>query len=160
MHFHPTHRAALFAGALLVAPVLGTACSPESTLPAPVRERIDTDRAPAAIGPYSQAIRVGSVVYLAGQIGLDPATGDLVEGGIAGETRRTMENLGAVLEAAGLGFDDVVQTQVFLTDLDEFQAMNTIYGEYFGDAPPARATVEVAGLPRGARVEIQMTAAR
>jgi 2-iminobutanoate/2-iminopropanoate deaminase len=124
------------------------------------RIRIETDRAPAAIGPYSQAVLAGSTLYLAGQIALDPASGELVEGGIEAETRRVMDNLGAVLEAAGFDFDQVVQSQVFLVDLDDFAAMNEIYAGYFGEVPPARATVEVAGLPRGARVEILLTAVR
>jgi 2-iminobutanoate/2-iminopropanoate deaminase len=119
---------------------------------------IETDLAPAAIGPYSQAILAGNTLYLAGQIGLVPATGELVAGGIREETRQVMENLGAVLREAGFTFDHVVQSQVFLVDLAEFEAMNEIYGDYFGDEPPARATVQVARLPRDARVEILMTA--
>jgi 2-iminobutanoate/2-iminopropanoate deaminase len=126
----------------------------------PTRQVIETDRAPAAIGPYSQAILVGSTLYLAGQIALDPATNEMVPGGIEAETRRVMENLAAVLEGAEFGFDDVVQSQVFLADLDDFGAMNAVYGEYFGDAPPVRATVQAARLPRDARVEIMMTAVR
>lgn len=121
---------------------------------------IETDRAPPAIGPYSQGILVGNTLYLAGQLGMDPETGELVEGGIVPETRRALDNLGAVLEAAGFGFEDVVQSQVFLADLEEFGAMNEVYAGYFGDAPPARATVEAARLPRDARVEIMLTAVR
>ena len=121
---------------------------------------ISTPDAPEAIGPYSQAILVGSTLYLAGQIPLDPATGEMVEGGIEAETHQVLRNLGAVLEAAGFGFDDVVQAQVFLADLDDFQAMNAIYQEYVGDPAPARATVEVARLPRDARIEIQFVAVR
>lgn len=129
--------------------------------PAPTQRRvISTPNAPAAIGPYSQAIQVGQTLYLAGQIALDPVTAAMVEGGIEAETRQVMENLGAVLEAAGFSFGDVVQSQVFLPDLDDFAAMNGIYGEYFGEGAPARATVGVAALPRGARVEIMMTAVR
>lgn len=128
------------------------------------RIRIDTDRAPAAIGPYSQAVLAGNTLYLAGQIALDPESGEMVgggpEGGIEAETRQVMENLGSVLEAAGFTFDQVVQSQVFLVDLDDFAAMNEVYASYFGDLPPARATVGVATLPRGARVEILMTAVR
>jgi 2-iminobutanoate/2-iminopropanoate deaminase len=137
-----------------------TTAAGEPTLPPTSRSRIDTDRAPAAIGPYSQGVQVGNTLYLAGQIALDPASGEMVEGGIEAETRQVMENLGAVLEAAGFGFDQVVQSQVFLVDLADFAAMNEVYAGYFGDVPPARATVEVAGLPRGARVEILLTAAR
>ncbi len=124
------------------------------------RQVIATEGAPAAIGPYSQAVRVGPTLYLAGQIGLDPATGQLVEGGIEAETRRTMDNLGAVLEAAGYSFGDVVQAQVFLADLADYGAMNEVYASYFGESAPARAAVQVARLPRDARVEIMMTAAK
>ncbi len=124
------------------------------------RAVIATDGAPAAIGPYSQALRVGNTLYCAGQIGLDPATGQLVEGGIAAETQRAMDNLRAVLEAAGFSMADVVQAQVFLADLADYAAMNEVYGAYFGEAPPARAAVQVARLPRDARVEIMMTAAK
>jgi 2-iminobutanoate/2-iminopropanoate deaminase len=126
--------------------------------PGPIQ--ISTPDAPEAIGPYSQAILVGSTLYLAGQIALDPTTGEMVEGGIETETHQVLRNLGAVLEAAGFGFGDVVQSQVFLADLDDFQTMNAIYGEYVGDPPPARATMEVARLPRDARVEIQFVAVR
>ena len=125
---------------------------------APPLEVVESSEAPPAIGPYSQAIRAGHTVYLAGQLGIDPASGDLVAGGIREETRQAMENLGAVLRAAGLGFEHVVLSQVYLQDVEEFGAMNEVYGEYFRDAPPARATVEVARLPRDGRVEIQMTA--
>jgi len=118
------------------------------------REAISTPDAPAAIGPYSQAIRAGGVVWVSGQLGLDPATGKMVEGGIEAETRRALESVRAVLAAAGLTLGDVVQTQVFLADLDDFQAMNAVYAGFFPKAPPARATVQVAKLPKGARVEI------
>ncbi len=127
---------------------------PEWTPP----EAVESPDAPEAIGPYSQAIRAGGTLYLAGQIALDPATGQMVEGGIEAETRQVMENLAAVLAAAGMDFGHVVQTQVFLTDLADFGAMNEIYGSYLAPPYPARATVEVAGLPRGALVEIQMVA--
>ncbi len=122
--------------------------------------RIDTEHAPAAIGPYSQAVLAGRTLYLAGQIALDPVSGELVGGGIEEETRQVMENFRAVLDAAGFGFDQVVQAQVFLVDLGDFAAMNEVYAGYFGDIPPARATVQVAALPRGARVEILLTAVR
>ncbi|CAN5750567.1 hypothetical protein BH23GEM11_BH23GEM11_19810 [soil metagenome] len=132
--------------------------------PATTRIRINTNRAPAAIGPYSQGVLTGNTLYLAGQIALDPATGELVGAGtgsdIRAETRQVMENLGAVLEAAGFGFEQVVQAQVFLVDLGDFAAMNEVYAGYFGDVPPARATMGVASLPRGARLEIIMTAVR
>jgi 2-iminobutanoate/2-iminopropanoate deaminase len=151
----------LFALAALAAcqPVPVDRPDPDADAP-PARQVIATDRAPAAIGPYSQAIQAGNTLYLAGQIALDPATNEMVPGGIEAETRRVMENLGAVLDAAGFGFEEVVQSQVFLADLDDFGAMNAIYGEYFGEAPPVRATVQAARLPRDARVEIMMTAVR
>lgn len=143
--------------------VSAIACAPEPPAQerdAPTPHVIDTNQAPAAIGPYSQAVQVGNTLYLAGQLGLDPESGELVAGGIEPETRQTLENLGAVLAAADFAFDDVVQSQVFLADLDEFSSMNEIYATYFGDRPPARATVEVARLPRDARIEIMFTAVR
>lgn len=146
---------------LVVLLVAGCAEAPpphEPSLPAPVPEEVATPEAPEAIGPYSQAVRAGHTLYLAGQIALDPESGAMVDGGIEAETRQVMANLQAVLNAAGMDFGDVVQTQVFLADLDEFGAMNEIYGSYLEEPFPARATVEVAALPRGARVEIQMVA--
>lgn len=122
------------------------------------RKSIATDGAPKAIGPYSQAIRAGDLVFLSGQIPLDPATGELVRGTIEAEVTRVLENIRAVLEAAGAGPDDVVRTTVFLADMADFQAMNGVYARFFGDARPARSTVQVAGLPRGARVEIDVIA--
>lgn len=119
---------------------------------------IHTDSAPKAIGPYSQAIRVGEMLYTAGQIALNPATGNIVEGGIEAQTRQVMSNLKHVLEAAGSDLGLVVKTTVFMQDLGEFAAMNAIYGEAFGDHRPARSTVQVAGLPRGSRVEIECVA--
>ena len=120
---------------------------------------IATDKAPKAIGPYSQAIEIDNTLYLAGQIGLDPASGKLVDGGIEKQTDRVMKNLQAVLDAAGYTFDNVVQTQVFVADLNDYKAMNDVYAKYFSDAPPARAAVQ-AILPRGALVEIMMVAKR
>ncbi len=149
----------LFVSVLLLAGC-AAAEAPKPQAAEAVRAVIATDGAPAAIGPYSQAIRVGDLLFLAGQIGLDPATGQLVEGGIEAETRRALDNLKAVLEAAGFSMADVAQTQVFLADLGDYGVMNEIYGSYFGEAPPARAAVQVARLPRDARVEIMMTAAR
>jgi len=134
------------------------ASAPQQAPSAPQLEVIEAPGAPPAIGPYSQAIRAGNTVYLAGQIGMDPTTGILVSGGIEPETRQVMENLRSVLNAAGLGFEHVVLTQIFVQDLDEFATLNEVYGSYFQSAPPARATVEVARLPRDARVEILMTA--
>ena len=122
------------------------------------REIISTDGAPASIGPYSQAVKVGNTLYLAGQIGIDPATGKLVEGGIEPQTHQVLRNIGAVLNAAGLTFDHVVQAQVYLADLDHYQAMNAVYETYLGDEPPARAVVEVSRIPRDALVEIMAVA--
>jgi len=119
---------------------------------------ISTDQAPAAVGPYSQAIRVGKLVYTAGQIALDPETGIMVEGDIAAQTRQVLQNLQAVLEAAGTSLGNVVKTTVFLQDMAEFAAMNVVYGEFFAGKPPARSTVQVAALPLGARVEIEAVA--
>ena len=116
--------------------------------------------APPAIGPYSQAVRVGDTLYLAGQIGIDAQTGAFVPGGIGPQTRRALENCRAVLETAGFTLTDVVQAQVFLEDIDDFAAMNEVYATFFPQAPPARATVEVAELPRGAKVEVMLTAVR
>lgn len=123
-----------------------------------MRERIQTDRAPAAIGPYSQAIRAGGFVFVSGQIPIDPATGEFVSGGIGEQTERVLRNLSAVLEAAGSGLDKVVKTTVFLADMKEFAAMNEVYAKFFTGATPARATVAAAGLPRDARVEIEAVA--
>ncbi|MSP24870.1 MAG: RidA family protein [Myxococcales bacterium] len=119
---------------------------------------IHTDRAPRAIGPYSQAIKAGALVFCSGQIALDPMTGQLVDGDVEAQARQVMSNLGAVLEAAGASFGDVVKTTIFLANLADFQKVNAIYAEYFPDPPPARATVEVSGLPRGALVEIDAIA--
>lgn len=122
------------------------------------RTRIHTEHAPAAVGPYSQAIRTGNIVFTAGQIALDPATGKLVANDITAQTERVLQNLQAVLEAAGSGLTHVVKTTVFLQDMGEFAAMNAVYGRYFPELPPARSTVAVAGLPLGARVEIEAVA--
>lgn len=119
---------------------------------------ISTPDAPAAIGPYSQAIRSGDLVFLSGQIPLHPATGVMVEGDIAVQTERVLDNLAAVLKAAGCGFEDVVRTTIFLVDLGDFQVVNDTYGKRFGAVAPARATVQVSALPRGARVEIDAIA--
>ena len=119
---------------------------------------VQTPAAPAAIGPYSQAIISGDLVFTAGQIPLDPATGQLVVGEIKVMTERVMENLGAVLAAAGCGFPDVVKTTIFLADMADFAAVNEVYGKRFTAQPPARSTVQAAGLPRGARVEIELIA--
>jgi 2-iminobutanoate/2-iminopropanoate deaminase len=123
-----------------------------------VKEVISTPQAPRAIGPYSQAIRAGGFVFLSGQIALDAATGYIVEGGVTQQTARIMENLKAVLEAAGSSLDKVVKTTVFLKSMDDFGKMNEIYGRYFTENPPARSTVEAARLPRDVRVEIDAIA--
>jgi 2-iminobutanoate/2-iminopropanoate deaminase len=122
------------------------------------RQVVSTDQAPKAIGPYSQAIRVGDFVFCAGQAGLEPATGVLVKGGIEAETRRVLQNLAAVLQAAGSSMSRVVKTTVFLTNMDEFQKMNAVYAEFFPSAPPARSTVQVSRLPKDACVEIEVVA--
>ncbi|MEW6400337.1 MAG: RidA family protein [Chloroflexota bacterium] len=119
---------------------------------------IHTDKAPRAIGPYSQAIRTDSIVFTAGQIALDPASGELVEGGIEEQTRRALTNLKAVLEAADSGLAYVVKTTVFLKDMNDFAKMNAVYAEFFGHNPPARSTIAVAALPKGGLVEIEAVA--
>ena len=129
-----------------------------------MRTPIQVDDAPKAIGPYSQAqvVRLhggGRLVFTAGQVGLDPKTGELVQGGVPEQTAQAVKNLTAVLAGAGLTLADVVKTTVYLADMQEFQAMNEVYGRHFPDAPPARTTIAAAGLPRGARVEIEAIAA-
>jgi 2-iminobutanoate/2-iminopropanoate deaminase len=123
-----------------------------------MREAVQTTHAPAAIGPYSQAVRAGSFLFISGQIPLDPGTGQITEGGIGAQTHRVMRSLGAILEAAGAGYDRVVRTTVFLTDLEDFEVVNEVYGGYFRDSAPARATVQVAALPKGVSVEIDAIA--
>ncbi len=118
------------------------------------RHALSTDRAPAAIGPYSQAVRSGGHVFLSGQIPLDPATGELVAGEIGAEARRVFDNLRAVCEAAGASLDEVVRVGIYLTDLSDFAAVNAVMAEYFAAPYPARSTIQVSGLPRGARVEV------
>jgi 2-iminobutanoate/2-iminopropanoate deaminase len=122
------------------------------------RHAISTAGAPAAIGPYSQGIVSDGLFFSAGQAALDPATGALVEGGIGPETERVMANLGAVLDAAGCTWGDVVKTTIFLVDMADFATVNAIYGRFVADPPPARSTVGVAALPKGARVEIEVIA--
>ncbi len=122
------------------------------------RTVIATDRAPSAIGPYSQAIRADLSVFASGQVPIDPETGQLVDGDIAAQTRQALSNLAAVLEAAGSSLAHVLKTTVFLTDMADFQAMNAVYAEFFPAAPPARSTVAVLALPRGARVEVEAIA--
>lgn len=123
-----------------------------------MKEIIQTEQAPPAIGPYSQAIKVNGLVFASGQIPTDPKTGQFVPGGIAEQTEQVIKNLSRVLEAAGSGLNRVVKTTVFLVDMEEFAAMNEVYGKFFSDEPPARATVAAARLPRDARVEIEAIA--
>ncbi len=125
-----------------------------------MKKVIATSQAPAAVGPYSQAVAVGSTLYCAGQIPLDPATGELIEGDVTAQTDRVLTNLTGVLAANGMTLADVVKTTVFLTDLGEFGAMNAVYASYFSEPFPARSTIQVAALPKGARVEIEAIAVR
>ena len=123
-----------------------------------MKKIVSTTDAPAAVGPYSQAVRVGQLVFTAGQIPLDPKTGQIVSEDIAEQTRRVLDNLKAVLAAENLTFSHIVKTTIFLTDLGDFQTVNDIYAKYFSDLPPARSTVQVSALPKGARVEIECIA--
>ncbi len=122
------------------------------------REVVTTDRAPAAIGPYSQAVKVGEMIFVSGQIPIDPATGDIVQGDIKAQTRQVLTNLDAVLKAAGSSLEKAVKTTVYITNMDEFSQVNEVYGEFFTDQPPARACVEVSRLPKGVAVEIDAIA--
>ena len=122
------------------------------------KQIIATDKAPKAIGPYSAAVRVGNFVYTAGQIGIDPATGELVSGGIEAEIRQVLTNLKHILEAAGSSLDNVVKTTVFLRDINDFARMNAVYAEFFPENPPARSAVQAAALPKGVAVEIEAVA--
>jgi 2-iminobutanoate/2-iminopropanoate deaminase len=123
-----------------------------------MREAVSTPDAPQAIGPYSQAIKAGGFVFTAGQVAIDPATGQVVPGEVSAQTERVMRNLAAILEAAGSGFEKVVRCTVFLRNMNDFAAMNEVYGRYFASAPPARSTVEVARLPKDVLVEIDVIA--
>jgi 2-iminobutanoate/2-iminopropanoate deaminase len=123
-----------------------------------VKKTVQTDKAPKAIGPYSQAIAAGGFLFCSGQIPLDPATGELVQGTIEDQTRQVLRNLGAVLEAAGSSYDDVVKATVFLQDMNDFSRMNAVYGEFFKAPHPARAAVQAARLPRDVRIEIEAIA--
>ncbi|HEX8072662.1 MAG TPA: RidA family protein [Pyrinomonadaceae bacterium] len=123
-----------------------------------MKQIVSTEQAPRAIGPYSQAVVAGGFLFASGQIPLDPRTGEFVAGGVREQTEQVMRNLGAVLAAAGSGFDRVVKTTVYLADMNDFAAMNEVYGRYFAADPPARATVQAARLPRDARVEIDLIA--
>ena len=119
---------------------------------------ISTSEAPAAIGPYSQAVRSGKFLFCSGQIPLDPKTGKIIAGDIATQTRRVLDNITAILKAEGLAFDSIIKTTIFLTDLGDFQTVNEIYGSHFRQEPPARSTVQVSALPKGANIEIEVIA--
>ncbi|MBW2018115.1 MAG: RidA family protein, partial [Deltaproteobacteria bacterium] len=119
------------------------------------KEIIHTDRAPAAVGPYSQAVRAGNLLFVSGQIPLDPETGEMVDGDIREQTRQALENLRAVLDAGGSGLDRVIKSTVFILRMEEFSLVNEVYGEFFPVDPPARACIEVSALPKGARVEVE-----
>ena len=123
------------------------------------KRAVSSAKAPKAIGPYSPAVRAGNLLFVSGQVPIDPATGNMIEGDIAAQTRRVLDNVGALLEAAGVSFANVVRTTVFLADMNDFAAMNQVYGEYFREPYPARATVQVARLPKDSRVEIDVIAA-
>jgi 2-iminobutanoate/2-iminopropanoate deaminase len=123
-----------------------------------MKQAIDSQDAPKAIGPYSPAVRAGSLLFVSGQVPIDPSTGNLVDGDIAAQTRRVLDNLGALLTAGGLTFGDVVRTTIFLADMGDFARVNEVYGTYFSEPFPARATVQVARLPKDARVEIDAIA--
>ena len=125
---------------------------------ASMKEIIATEDAPRAIGPYSQAVRAGNFVFASGQIPIDPATGEFVPGGVAEQTEQVLKNLTALFAAAGVGLDQIVKTTVFLADMNDFTAMNEVYGKFFSEAPPARSTVQAARLPRDAKVEIEAIA--
>lgn len=123
-----------------------------------MKEIISTSKAPSTIGPYSQGVKVGNLVFISGQIPIDPITGNIVEGGIKEQTRRVIENIKAILESIGGNLSNVVKTTVFMVDLSEFSAMNEVYKEYFSEKPPARSTVQVAALPRNVKIEIEAIA--
>lgn len=124
-----------------------------------MKKIVSTTEAPAAVGPYSQAVRVGPLLFTAGQIPLDPKSGQIVSEDVAEQTRRVLDNLTAVLKAEGMDFSNIVKTTVFMTNLGDFQTMNEVYASYFKDQPPARSTVQVTALPKGAQVEIELVAA-
>ena len=123
-----------------------------------MRTAVTTDTAPKAIGPYSQAIRAGRLLFVSGQVAIEPATGNLLTGSIENQTHQAMCNLGEILKAAGVTYDNVLRTTVFLIDMNDFSAMNTVYATYFGSPPPARTTIQVAKLPKDARVEVDAIA--
>lgn len=145
--------ARIIVSSLFMLLVVTTVCAQQKSV-------IQSPEAPAAIGPYSQAIRVGNTLYCSGQIAIDPATGKMVSENIQTETRQVLKNLGAVLRAAGMDYSDVVQATVYLADMNDYKSMNEVYAEVFKDRPPARAAVQVARLPRDARVEIACIAVK
>ena len=124
------------------------------------RQAVSTNGAPAAIGPYSQGILSGDLVFCSGQLGLDPATGDMVEGGVEAQAERALRNLGAVLDAAGVGMNDLVKTTLFLANIDDFAAVNAVYTKFMPEPPPARSTFAVCALPKGGLIEIEAIARR
>jgi 2-iminobutanoate/2-iminopropanoate deaminase len=130
----------------------------ENVMPAPLKEIIKTDNAPKAIGPYSPGIRTDGLIFTAGQVGIIPETGNIIEGGVEAETRQALKNIKNILEAGGSALDWVVKTTVFLRDMNDFSRMNSVYAEFFNENPPARSTVQVAALPKAAAVEIEAIA--
>jgi 2-iminobutanoate/2-iminopropanoate deaminase len=124
-----------------------------------VRQAVSTSAAPQAIGPYSQGIRAGSLLFVSGQVPIDPSTGNIIDGDVDAQTHRVLQNIGEILRAGGASFDNVVRTTVFLADMNDFAAMNAVYATYFSAPAPARATVQVSRLPKDARVEIDVIAA-
>ncbi|MEX0959972.1 MAG: RidA family protein [Burkholderiales bacterium] len=157
-YFRPGVTFAVLAALALTA--CGEKAAVDTAAPAPAKEAVSTDAAPEAIGPYSQAVKLGDLLFASGQIAIDPATGAMLGGPIEDQARQVLENLKAVLEAGGMTMDDVVSTTVYLKNLTDFAKMNDVYAEYFGDLPPARATVEVSRLPRDALIEISAIAAK
>jgi len=147
----------IFACGVLLGTVYTSFLNPSGAHPA--KHEVNSEQAPAPIGPYSQSVQSGDFVFLSGQIGLDPATGNLT-GNVEAQTTCAMGNLRAVLAESGLSFSDVVQTRIYLTSMNDFTTVNRVYGTYFNDTHPARSTVQVAGLPKGALVEIEMIAER
>ncbi len=144
--------------AYLIVAVLFFSCTVQKKEELPTRQIIQTEEAPRAIGPYSQAVLVGETLYCSGQIAIDPETGEMVQDNIEAETRQVLENLGAVLRAAGMDYNNVVRATVYLKNIDDYQAVNKVYSEFFGQSKPARAAVEVSNLPKNANVEISCIA--
>ncbi len=138
--------------------LMGNLACQKNMEPAPARRTIQTEAAPKAIGPYSQAVMVGNTLYCSGQIAIDPKTGEMVQDSIEDEARRVLENLGAVLRAAGMDYQNVVRATVYLTNIQDYTVVNRVYAEYFSEGKPARAAVQVAALPKNARLEISCIA--